>query len=693
MNDPAATIALIEARVRRRMRLRAAGDWVGLAIVCGAVALGGLVICNQFQSTRVLVTRLANAPVWVYLAALVLLVALVILFNKLRPNRGNSAVRATGSDPAFAIDRAFRLDDRVPTASAIVRRGGQLHSPFEAALIEDVAERLGRIDPAAVVRYRLPSLSDAAQCAGAWVLAAGVVVTLLLVSRFWVAASGQAVMVQPEEAAAIETAGTKLETASVEVEKSLKPGTETSGLAREQAELARSLRRSGSRAEALRKLSALAERIRTRHDQLAKTRADEVVDLAERRFEPALQPKRAAGPRKIQAGETSTEPQSHKPTESPKADKQEAGAEDRARVEGGSTVEQQKSARDQSQAPNDPRPAAGETAPNAAPDTSKSDPPVQGSTEKALSEPPAAGDSKVASPSPTEASTPQDRSGSKEAGKGDGDQAGPSLAGGLLGEAAKAAPGLSAQLLKKAAELRANKLSEAEIKQLAQAAKDLSRDLEKLASSKEFQQTVEQMARSIDPAQIEQVARELANQEDLRRELQAAAKLMVENRDARDTIAGFAQQAAEMRERIEQAGGLSDRGRETGRAGAGGSGSATDREGGRDLTRTGASDQTAQQPKSGVDSRDRNHADAVDVARRAGALRANEKEDKLYVKPSGGAVAARVPYSTAYPGYRREAERSVERSQVPARLRSVVRTYFDSINPDTQRTQGGKPDK
>jgi hypothetical protein len=50
------------------------------------------------------------------------------------------------------------------------------------------------------------------------------------------------------------------------------------------------------------------------------------------------------------------------------------------------------------------------------------------------------------------------------------------------------------------------------------------------------------------------------------------------------------------------------------------------------------------------------------------------------VKPGAGAV--RVPYSSAYPQYRRQAERTVERSQVPTQMRSMIRSYFDAINPN-----------
>jgi hypothetical protein len=57
----------------------------------------------------------------------------------------------------------------------------------------------------------------------------------------------------------------------------------------------------------------------------------------------------------------------------------------------------------------------------------------------------------------------------------------------------------------------------------------------------------------------------------------------------------------------------------------------------------------------------------------------------LYLQTKAGVGAARTPYSSAYPQYRREAERSVQRSQVPPNLRSVVRKYFDAINPDAKK--------
>src|SRR5207248_6639052 len=59
----------------------------------------------------------------------------------------------------------------------------------------------------------------------------------------------------------------------------------------------------------------------------------------------------------------------------------------------------------------------------------------------------------------------------------------------------------------------------------------------------------------------------------------------------------------------------------------------------------------------------------------------------LYLKSPAGRGASRAPYTSAYPQYRREAERSVERTQVPPRLRSVVKNYFDAINPDAAKKQ------
>ena len=72
-------------------------------------------------------------------------------------------------------------------------------------------------------------------------------------------------------------------------------------------------------------------------------------------------------------------------------------------------------------------------------------------------------------------------------------------------------------------------------------------------------------------------------------------------------------------------------------------------------------------------------------AKASGNLQRGSNGEYLYLQTQAGAGAARAPYSTAYPQYRREAERSVERSQVPAHMRSMVRSYFDAINPDASK--------
>jgi hypothetical protein len=68
-----------------------------------------------------------------------------------------------------------------------------------------------------------------------------------------------------------------------------------------------------------------------------------------------------------------------------------------------------------------------------------------------------------------------------------------------------------------------------------------------------------------------------------------------------------------------------------------------------------------------------------------GKLQQRSGGQYLYLQSRASAGSARVPYSSAYPQYRREAERSVQRSQVPPDMRSVVRRYFEAINPDGKK--------
>src|SRR5262249_55003379 len=73
------------------------------------------------------------------------------------------------------------------------------------------------------------------------------------------------------------------------------------------------------------------------------------------------------------------------------------------------------------------------------------------------------------------------------------------------------------------------------------------------------------------------------------------------------------------------------------------------------------------------------------AAKGGGPINLEAEGEPLYGSPRPGTATARVPYSAAYPGYRREAERSVQRSQVPPRMRALIRNYFDAINPDAEK--------
>ena len=137
----------------------------------------------------------------------------------------------------------------------------------------------------------------------------------------------------------------------------------------------------------------------------------------------------------------------------------------------------------------------------------------------------------------------------------------------LVQQSAKALPKMSAELLKKAAQLRARELSPADIERLRKAAESLARDLAKIEQSKELQKALEEMARQTDPQQIEQVARELGNQEDLKQELEAAGRLLSENQQAKEMVAGLDGQLARMQEQRRQRG---DNSRGTSKANVGG---------------------------------------------------------------------------------------------------------------------------
>jgi len=253
----------------------------------------------------------------------------------------------------------------------------------------------------------------------------------------------------------------------------------------------------------------------------------------------------------------------------------------------------------------------------------------------------------------------------------------------LAEQAAKLAPNLSsslsAQLLQKAAELRADKLTPQDIERFKQAAQALAKDLPKLANSPEFQRAAEQLARQVSPEQIEAVARQIMANEKIRDEIRAATRLLSENQEARDMISGLSSQLGEMRRRMREQGleakfNQLQRGLGSGPA----SSSPGSNPGSQTVGQTGFR-QTALQRQWPGGANQKGSS-----VTRAGAVEGAGRDEPLYVRTKPGAAPVRVPYSSAYPQYRRQAEGSVERSQVPRRLRSMVRNYFDAINPNVR---------
>jgi hypothetical protein len=237
-------------------------------------------------------------------------------------------------------------------------------------------------------------------------------------------------------------------------------------------------------------------------------------------------------------------------------------------------------------------------------------------------------------------------------------------------QAARAVPRLSEELLKKAEQLKAGEVKPEDIQRLAKAAEMLARDLAPIAQSKEFQQSLQQLARQVDPEQLEQVARQLMSQEKLRQELEAAARLLMQNRQAREIAAGLARQFDQMQPpRPAPDGGQTARQRN-----GQGDGQPS---GGQGSSRGQAERREAENRTSGLGKEQK----------LGGKLQKKDGGEYLFLQSRPDAGASRVPYSSAYPRYRREAERSVERSRIPPNMRKVVRGYFDAINPDSGKKQ------
>jgi hypothetical protein len=709
MSEAASNLKRFERQVMWRKRLLGLQDRLALAVLIGCVVAGGFVLLARLRE--------GGSVPWVILTIVLVIELGAASFHWVM-------TRANERDAAFAIDDRLELEDRVITAHTIIEQGGP-RRVVETALIEDAAGRIASSRASAIVPYRLKRW-HALSLVGIVAFAA----TIMIPEK--ALPGGEAVA---EARADIQAAGEQLEQAAAEAEQVAPAESETAKLAVEQAELGRSFRLSNeSRAEALKKLSSLEGRIRDRHDVLASTRAEEIVNVAERRLRAAIsaKPKQPsqAGPNvnsdaRDQAEERGSEEaradsEDSKQKTRGKSKSQDitpSGEQARARVNPDSAIvsnsnrgdvsaEQAATRKADQQHLNankragDKSTLAADTRPNAEAQSGQANP--QNPLQKPVSSPNAqsgSGDKNSTAGQKEREQNPSEAKGEgagaegqkgtdqKESDRKEGDQrdeskdekkseSGPTAAnplGGLVAEqAVKALPQMSQELMKKAAQLRAGELSPDDIKRLAQAAEFLARDLNQIAQSKELQQALEQMARQINPEQIEQVARQLMSQEQLKRELEAAARLMMQNQQAKEMVAGIKQKVDDIAKQFR------GRERDGGTKGPRGPGSDEGQKG----KGSAGSDSRMQLGRSADGHKLKGQGKESNVG---GNLQRGAGGEYLYLQTRAGAGAARAPYSSAYPQYRREAERSVERSKVPPHMRSVVRSYFDAINPDASK--------
>ncbi|HKP84811.1 MAG TPA: hypothetical protein VJZ26_01865 [Blastocatellia bacterium] len=714
MSEAALKITEFERQVMKRRRLLALQDRLALAIPVSCIAAAVIVLFAKMTE--------GGSFSWTILAIILAAELAALAFSWFKN-------RATQHEAAFLIDDTLRLEDRLSTAHEIIGKGGPQRE-VEAALIDDAAARISDQRPRAIVPYQLRKWY-----ALSFVGIAALVVALLIPAR--ALPGGEAVV---EARADIQSAGEQLEQAGEEIARVAPAESETAKLAEEQAELGRVFRRSPeSRSEALKKLSALEERIRKRHGELASTRADEIVNIAEQRLRSAIRPatKQQGKATEVKEDQETGEPaaeenesswsaaqqnprgKSKKQTAAKPSEKQVAGGEVKSsdsnkngasdsvatakRREVDAKTPSQQAGQSDSSSDKKQAEEKGEQSPNA--QATAQGQAEQSNPQNRLQKPVSATDAKEKSATgqPNAGQEPPADNRANQAAEGQeankqNDQTGEQKADDnknssnpvtsfMAEQAAKALPSMSAELLKKAAELRAGQLKPEDLKGLQRAAETMARDLSKIAQSKELQQMAEQLAKQITPEQIEQFARALGNVEQLKQELEAAAKLMMQNQEAKSMVAGLAQKFAKIGEEFGGRGRneIRNRQQENNRAGeqAGGEragrgkGSADDRRR-REFER--ASGGLTQRTDAGVA-----RTGVGRETKLTGNVQRGTGGEYLFLKSQAGGGAARAPYSSAYPQYRREAERSVERSQVPPHMRSLVRSYFDAINPDATK--------
>jgi hypothetical protein len=650
MNTASETIRSKIAEINRRRRLQAMRVNAVSAVTVVSMVSAALVVTVRAELVQLKTLYL--------IAALILLLvsALLVAWSKSQP---------VERDGAFELDQEFSLDDRLATAHQVITEGGP-ESAFEVALVEDAAER---IRPLKTKRVRLsrPGLFDAFA-----LMSMAVLVCLWLLPP--------SVLRMPRRAedsgSDLAAAGALLERASSEFDALTPVTTETARLAKEQAALGKALRTSpGERSEALKKLSALAERIERRHDLLKGTHADEIVALSDRRLRTALAEdklKLASSTIASTSQENSMAPLEQTARESAsRADSKKQQSTNQAKPEVAKTEHADQEARNKKE----PLPADGTAQKSLRkPDAD------QANTENANRR---ASEQDEANRKQTKTSTggsgsearPQGESRTKE--DPSGNRLSDSLSKAVGEESAKAMPKLSEALLNKALELKNGQLSANDLTKLAQAAQALSKDLSGIPHSETLGRALEEMAKQVKPEQIEQVARELAKNEELREELQAAARLLSENQQAKDLIAGLSESTKSLRERLGGSRELEAL-RETYQ---GGSVSGNRKSDGSSIDQGGPTNAVAQ---SGEDSRGNLEGRGVKQTP-GGQVRRGEPGAYLYLETRPSTGAARSPYASAYPMYRREAERYVKKGQVPSQLRTMVRDYFDAINPDRNK--------
>lgn len=685
MSESALKIKRFERRVMWRNRLLSLQDNLSIALLAGGILSAAVIFYAKI--------RPVSAPSWLVIVALFSLVLAALSVRWY-------LTRATGRDTAFRIDSSLEMEDRLTTARSIIERGGP-EREIESALIDDVAERLSQEKESSIIPYKF-----AFRHALSFIGLIAIVVAVMIPQK--ALPGGEELIAEQKD---VQAAGEQLEQVAQDVIRELPPEVETAQLANEQAELGRALRRSSdTRAEALKKISELEGRIRQRHDFLASTRADEIVSLAEKRMRDALSAglknqndknnKTQSGSndsdiaqsdpsqqdvdlQATKAGENSRDTQPATSKKSDDSNRDQTTAKDGSDKSSSQSGEEKQSSQsnpsnvNSNQSRSDTQSANGRNPSRDQSDQSgkegqqsKGDPnssEQSSQTQTASVDTPATDNKK--SDDKSGQTNDEKASQQNEANKPEVEQDKQNPLSGMMAEqAAKALPMLSEQLLKNAEQLRLDQIKPEDIRRLRDAAEQLARDLAPIVESEEFRKMAEQLARQVDAEQLERMARELMKQEDLRKELQAAARLLAENRQIKEIASGLAQQ--NMNENLR------------------GEGRQPSNRSGKDGSKLSGNGQGNQSNKEllGLSANQPLTLKGKD-ARLSGNMQKRQGGEYLFLQSSPGVGAVRAPYSSAYPRYRREAERSVERSQVPAHLRSLVRNYFDVINPDAGKQQ------